>query len=704
MALGLMSCAIAQSQSTLGRRAAIYTRFSTSKQRSTADQIRVCREYAERHGFFVSDALIFSDEAKPGRTHNRPAFHAMLAALARNEIDIVILLTTSRFARTGYQSMMVIDEKIVGKGKRCIFVDRNIDTADTKNWKLLLYLMSIADEMAATSNNGSIKAAQTSRAMAGEVSGELPFGYVGVDIPGRLNRRGTTAQKIGVCPVASEWVRKIFHWYAIDRLTCIQIGERLRVENAPHHPKALYWKPRAIRSLLSNRRYIGHWDYGVTESEYISSSGGTRKKKLANPQREIFHEHLRIVDDKLFLETQARHATMPGQGGRKPRDGSTARDPLSCTMECPGHPGEWVWLLDRRFQCRRCFQERERRALTSMVRSEVARGAIFREIARQILQRRELIEVIVKEAHRSAQQMSRPDQSIVDKIARRVADLTKKINSLLDNLGDTDEDRAESNAKLKDQRSQRAKLNAELEAARARLSEPQSVPTLAMFRERVKHLAEGLQKPLDPDLKSEWPQQKVLIHSLIDLPIKLTQMGENKKWKGWLRATFTLHLSRLVPDQTIPGLEPVVCEVDLLPAPPALFTPEKVIKLLNKGLPLKKIAKRLKASRELVRATVIQHYQQTGLQEADAYRRQRLPRGVGGGEGKHALLEGKIMEQFHAGRLYGQIATDLKIDIHRVSDVVRAWHKKRGLDVLDGRNRRKTLKHKNRPEDERKSD
>lgn len=59
-------------------RAALYARFSTDKQSSTADQLRVCRTIAERHGFEV--VVEYSDEAISGGTANRPGYQQLLAA------------------------------------------------------------------------------------------------------------------------------------------------------------------------------------------------------------------------------------------------------------------------------------------------------------------------------------------------------------------------------------------------------------------------------------------------------------------------------------------------------------------------------------------------------------------------------------------------------------------------------------------------
>ena len=54
-------------------RCAVYARYSSEKQNSlTIDQqIRKCREYADRHGLRVLDLHIYADEAISGATDDR---------------------------------------------------------------------------------------------------------------------------------------------------------------------------------------------------------------------------------------------------------------------------------------------------------------------------------------------------------------------------------------------------------------------------------------------------------------------------------------------------------------------------------------------------------------------------------------------------------------------------------------------------------
>ena len=55
-------------------RCACYARFSSDRQSPTSivDQVRKCRDYAERQGWRVLDRHIYADEAVSGATTDRP--------------------------------------------------------------------------------------------------------------------------------------------------------------------------------------------------------------------------------------------------------------------------------------------------------------------------------------------------------------------------------------------------------------------------------------------------------------------------------------------------------------------------------------------------------------------------------------------------------------------------------------------------------
>ena len=56
----------------------IYARYSSDNQReaSIADQLRICRAFAERHGWTIGDG--YSDHAVSGATLLRPGFQSLM--------------------------------------------------------------------------------------------------------------------------------------------------------------------------------------------------------------------------------------------------------------------------------------------------------------------------------------------------------------------------------------------------------------------------------------------------------------------------------------------------------------------------------------------------------------------------------------------------------------------------------------------------
>lgn len=100
--------------------AVIYARFSSSKQReeSIEDQVRVCREYAEKHGLKV--VKVFKDEGRSGtNVDHRPGFLRMIAESKRGLWSKVIIYKMDRFARSRYDSV-VYKEKLKAAGVKVV--------------------------------------------------------------------------------------------------------------------------------------------------------------------------------------------------------------------------------------------------------------------------------------------------------------------------------------------------------------------------------------------------------------------------------------------------------------------------------------------------------------------------------------------------------------------------------------------------------
>jgi hypothetical protein len=80
-------------------RAAIYARYSSdlSRDASIEDQVRLCRQHADRLGCTVTE--VFEDRAISGASAIRPGYQALLAAVGDGEIDIVLAEALDRLSR-----------------------------------------------------------------------------------------------------------------------------------------------------------------------------------------------------------------------------------------------------------------------------------------------------------------------------------------------------------------------------------------------------------------------------------------------------------------------------------------------------------------------------------------------------------------------------------------------------------------------------
>ena len=99
---------------------AIYARYSSDNQRdaSIADQLRVCRAYAERQGWTICEE--YTDHAVSGATLLRAGFQALMRDALNRRFDVVLAESLDRFSRD--------QEDTAGLFKRLTFAGVNIVT------------------------------------------------------------------------------------------------------------------------------------------------------------------------------------------------------------------------------------------------------------------------------------------------------------------------------------------------------------------------------------------------------------------------------------------------------------------------------------------------------------------------------------------------------------------------------------------------
>src|SRR5918997_3622894 len=99
---------------------AIYARYSSDNQRdaSIGDQLRICREYATRQGWTVTQE--FTDHAISGATLLRSGFQALMRDALNRRFDVVLAESLARVSRD--------QEDTAGLFKRLTFASVNIVT------------------------------------------------------------------------------------------------------------------------------------------------------------------------------------------------------------------------------------------------------------------------------------------------------------------------------------------------------------------------------------------------------------------------------------------------------------------------------------------------------------------------------------------------------------------------------------------------
>ncbi len=265
---------------------AIYARYSSRFQHSVEDQILTCKEWAEKHGITVPDDLIFVDRAVTGKSTRRQGLKDFRRALAEDRAHVAIFFTTNRLYRKTYQSLAFVEEEIVDRGKRAVFVRSGpLDTAETDHWRQLLQMYSLIDEFVVQMTAEHVRAAHEGLLLQLRVFGTVTFGYSGEPIPGQKTRLGRPTRRLIVDLRAAEWVKKVYHWFVVKHASIREIVRRLNAANAPLPPRShLRRRTRqAVRRLLSNARYRGWWEYGRTKAVWVNKPGYSKQVGREEP-------------------------------------------------------------------------------------------------------------------------------------------------------------------------------------------------------------------------------------------------------------------------------------------------------------------------------------------------------------------------------------------------------------------------------------
>jgi hypothetical protein len=201
-----------------------------------------------------------------------------------------------------------------------------------------------------------------------------------------------------------------------------------------------------------------------------------------------------------------------------------------------------------------------KRSLVSWLNRELALKLTCDALARLIQAGEKLVEQVIDACRRVAEEQQRPVPGAMDRLKVELNRLAQHINFNLKNPGETNEDQTESVRVVRELRTERARVEAELQHLLAAQDAKIAIPTPAEVRRSLKKLAKILTESAQSTDPSDTAILRRLIEDLTNGRIVMSQQGERKRQHGWLRGTFRVPLLGTVVDHITSGA--VRCDDD----------------------------------------------------------------------------------------------------------------------------------------------
>lgn len=293
---------------------AAYARVSTTHQaeRQTIDQqLQALQAYALEQGLLLGPEHIYRDDGHSGARLDRPGLDRLRDAVARGEVERVLITSPDRLARR-YAYQVWLLEELERAGCSVIFLERppSDDPQDT----LLIQIRGAVAEYERTViadrlRRGRLAALQAGRLLPWTIP---PFGY-------RLDpQRPRDPGGVRVEEAEAEVVRQIFRWYVEEGISLYSVAQRLSDRRIPTATGKTIWTPGTVRAILTNHSYQGT-AYGNREQRVPArkryplvgrepkGEGGLSRQQRA-PKEWIGVPVPAIVLPEQFVEAQERLA------------------------------------------------------------------------------------------------------------------------------------------------------------------------------------------------------------------------------------------------------------------------------------------------------------------------------------------------------------------------------------------------------------
>ncbi len=273
-------------------RVCAYCRVSTdsSKQHTSyLAQADYYTKYISEHSEW-SLVDIYADESSGTKLKNRDGFNKMISECEKNNIDLIITKSITRFARNTIDSIETI-RKLKSLGIAVYFEKENINTMSEQSEQMLTILSSIAQgESESISTN--VRWGIEKRFRDGTyIPSCVAYGYT-----------KNEDNEIEIEPQQAEIIKRIFTEYLSGKGTYL-IAKGLNDDNIKPIRKAKIWRDNVIQEILKNQIYKGDM---LLQKTYTTQNLPFTKKKNNGEKAQylVQNNHQAIVSQEDFDKVQ----------------------------------------------------------------------------------------------------------------------------------------------------------------------------------------------------------------------------------------------------------------------------------------------------------------------------------------------------------------------------------------------------------------